>query len=102
MQARLSHTEQRLHALEQGEAANGQNAKTLTPAQKDEIEKSKHDLINTRAQLRDEQARLRSDIDALGSILAFVNIALVPILVAIFALVMAWLRRRRRARAVKA
>lgn len=102
LQARLSDTEQRLHALEQGEAANGQNAKTLTPAQKDEIEKFKHDLINTRAQLRDVQARLRSDIDALGSILAFVNIALVPILVAIFALVMAWLRRRRRARAVKA
>lgn len=102
LQARLSDTEQRLHALEQGEAANGQNAKTLTPAQKSEIEKFKHDLINTRAQLRDVQARLRSDIDALGSILAFVNIALVPILVALFALVMAGLRRRRRAKAVKA
>ncbi|MBS0278312.1 MAG: Gldg family protein [Proteobacteria bacterium] len=102
LQARLSDTEQRLHALEQGEAANGQNAKTLTPAQKSEIEKFKHDLINTRAQLRDVQARLRSDIDALGSILAFINIALVPILVALFALVMAGLRRRRRAKAVKA
>jgi len=102
LQARLSDTEQRLHALEQGQAANGQNAKTLTPAQKNEIEKFKHDLIDTRAQLRDVQARLRSDIDALGSILAFINIALVPILVAIFALVMAGLRRRRRAKAVKA
>lgn len=102
LQARLSDTEQRLHALEQGQAANGQNAKTLTPAQKDEIEKFKHDLISTRAQLRDVQARLRSDIDALGSFLAFINIALVPILVALFAVVMAWLRRRRRAKAVKA
>jgi len=102
LQARLSDTEQRLHALEQGQAANGQNAKTLTPAQKDEIEKFKHDLISTRAQLRDVQARLRSDIDALGSFLAFINIALVPILVALFAVVTAWLRRRRRAKAVKA
>jgi ABC-type uncharacterized transport system involved in gliding motility auxiliary subunit len=102
LQARLSDTEQRLHALEQGQSANGQNAKTLTPAQKDEIEKFKRDLIDTRAQLRDVQARLRSDIDALGSLLAFVNIALVPILVALFALVLAFIRRRRRAKAVSA
>ena len=102
LQARLSDTEQRLHALEQGQAANGQNAKTLTPAQQSEIEQFKHDLINTRAQLRDVQARLRSDIDALGSFLAFINIALVPILVSIFALVMAFIRRRRRAKAVSA
>jgi ABC-type uncharacterized transport system involved in gliding motility auxiliary subunit len=102
LQARLSDTEQRLHALEQGQSADGKSSKTLTPAQKNEIEKFKHDLIDTRAQLRDVQARLRSDIDALGSVLAFVNIALVPILVALFALVMAWLRRRRRAKAVRA
>ena len=102
LQARLSDTEQRLHALEQGQAANGQNSKTLTPAQKDEIERFKRDLIDTRAQLRDVQARLRSDIDALGSVLAFINIALVPILVALFALVLAFIRRRRRARAVSA
>jgi ABC-type uncharacterized transport system involved in gliding motility auxiliary subunit len=102
LQARLTDTEQRLHALEQGQAANGQNAKTLSPAQKDEVEKFKRDLIDTRAQLRDVQANLRSSIDALGSLLAFVNIALVPILVALFALVLAFLRRRRRARAVSA
>lgn len=102
LQARLTDTEQRLHALEQGQSANGQNATTLTPAQKDEVERFKRDLINTRAQLRDVQARLRSEIDALGSFLAFINIALVPILVAIFALVLAFIRRRRRARAVSA
>jgi ABC-type uncharacterized transport system involved in gliding motility auxiliary subunit len=100
LQARLTDTEQRLHQLEQGQAANGQNATTLTPAQKDEVERFKHDLIATRAQLRDVQANLRSNIDALGSLLAFINIALVPILVALFALVLAFLRRRRRARAV--
>ena len=99
LQARLTDTEQRLHALEQGQAANGQNAKTFSPAQKDEIERFKRDLIDTRAQLRDVQARLRSDIDALGSVLAFINIALVPILVALFALVLAFLRRRKRRRA---
>jgi ABC-type uncharacterized transport system involved in gliding motility auxiliary subunit len=102
LQARLSDTEQRIHALEQGQAANGQNSKTLSPAQTDEIEKFKHDLIRTRAQLRDVQAQLRSDVETLGAILAFINIAFVPILVVIFALAMAWLRRRRRAKAVAA
>ncbi len=46
------------------------------------------------------QHNLRKDIDTLGDFLAFVNIALVPILVAGFAIVLAWLRRRRRARAL--
>jgi ABC-type uncharacterized transport system involved in gliding motility auxiliary subunit len=102
LQTRLTDTEQRLHALEQGQAANGQNAKTLTPAQQSEIEQFKRDLIVTRTELRDVQANLRSSIDALGSILAFVNIALVPILLALFAFVLAFIRRRRRARAVSA
>jgi ABC-type uncharacterized transport system involved in gliding motility auxiliary subunit len=46
------------------------------------------------------QHNLRKEVDALGSFLAFVNIALVPILVAAFAVVLAILRRRRRARAI--
>jgi uncharacterized protein (TIGR03382 family) len=45
------------------------------------------------------QHNLRKDIDALGDFLAFVNIALVPIFVAAFALLLAWLRRRRSNRA---
>ena len=100
LQARVADTEQRLHALEQGESANGQNSTTLTPAQQQEIQRFKRDLIETRSELRDVQANLRREVDALGSLLAFVNIALVPILVAIFAVVLAYIRRRRRARAV--
>ena len=46
------------------------------------------------------QHNLRKEMDALGAILAFINIALVPILVAGFALLLAVLRRRRRARAM--
>jgi ABC-type uncharacterized transport system involved in gliding motility auxiliary subunit len=100
LKTRLTDTEQHLHAIEQGEAANGQSTATLTPAQADEIERFKRDLIQTRAQLREVQANLRGDIDFLGNVLAFINIALVPILVAIFAFVMAVLRRRRRSRAM--
>jgi ABC-type uncharacterized transport system involved in gliding motility auxiliary subunit len=102
LKQQLTDTEARLHALEQGGSTNGQPASslTLTPDQQAEIERFKRQLIQTRTDLRDVQSNLRGNIDLLGSILAFVNIWLVPILVSLFALVLAVLRRRRRARAV--
>jgi len=100
LQQKMTDTQQSLHALEQGQGAGGQNSATLTPVQQAEIERFKRDLIDTRAQLRDVQHSLRADIDMLGSVLAFINIALVPILVALFALILAVLRRRRRAHAI--
>lgn len=102
LQQRLTDTETRLHALEQGGPTNGQpaNSTALTPEQQAEIQNFKRQLVETRTQLRDVQHNLRKDIDALGSLLAFINMALVPILVALFAIAVAVLRRRRRARAL--
>ena len=102
LQQQLTDTQTRLHALEQGGSATGQaaNSTTLTPEQQAEIQRFKRQLVDTRTQLRDVQHNLRKEVDALGTFLAFVNIALVPILVAIFAIVVAILRRRRRARAL--
>jgi ABC-type uncharacterized transport system involved in gliding motility auxiliary subunit len=102
LQQRMTDTESRLHALEQGGSTDGKPVASaaLTPDQQAEIETFKHDLIDTRAQLREVQRNLRKDIDRLGAVLAFINIALVPMLVALFAVVLAVLRRRRRARAI--
>ncbi|HEY1615311.1 MAG TPA: Gldg family protein [Rhizomicrobium sp.] len=102
LKQRLTDTENRLHALEQGSGATtpGSHSTMLTAEQQREIESFKRELSSTRSQLRGVQSDLRKDIDALGSILAFINIALVPLLVAGFALVLAYLRRRRRARAL--
>ena len=72
----------------------------LTPEQQQEIARFKREVGGTRTALRNVQHSLRKDIDALGAFLAFVNIALVPILVAAFAIGLALLRRRRRARAI--
>jgi ABC-type uncharacterized transport system involved in gliding motility auxiliary subunit len=99
LQARMTSVQQRLHELEQGGGAQAGNA-GLTAAQQAEIDRFKKELLETRKQLRDVQHRLRYDVDLLGDFLAAINIALVPILVAGFALVLAWLRRRRRARAL--
>ena len=102
LKQQLTDTESRLHALEQGGSTNGQpaNSLSLTPDQQAEIERFKRQLIQTRSDLREVQSNLRGNIDLLGTILAFVNIWLVPILVSLFAIVLAVLRRRRRARAV--
>ncbi len=102
LQAKLTDTESRLHALEQGGSTDGQpsTSTTLSPAQRKEIEKFRADVANTRTQLREVQHDLRKEVDALGTFLEIVNIALVPLLVAAFALILAILRRRRRARAV--
>jgi len=100
LKQRLTDTQQRLRDLQQGQGGQGQSA-ALSPQQQATIERFKRELIETRAQLRDVQHNLRKDIDLLGGILAFVNIALVPLLLAAFALGLAWLRRRRRARAIK-
>jgi ABC-type uncharacterized transport system involved in gliding motility auxiliary subunit len=104
LQQRLKDTQARLHELEQGGVGAGQQATgvAVTPEQQAEIDRFKRELVETRTDLRDVQHNLRKDVDALGAFLAFVNIALVPLAVAAFAIVLAVLRRRRRARAIAA
>lgn len=102
LQARMTAVQQRLRELEQGASPNGTPATAagIGAAQQAEIDRFKKQLADTRTELRDVQHNLRKDIDALGNELAFVNIALVPLLVAGAAIVLARLRRRRRARAL--
>ncbi|HEY1961052.1 MAG TPA: Gldg family protein, partial [Rhizomicrobium sp.] len=101
LQQKLSDTQERLRALQQGAPQAGQrNAAGLSPQQQHEITRFQRELADTRASLRKVQHNLRSSIDELGNLLAFVNIALVPILVALFAIGLWILRRRRRARAI--
>jgi hypothetical protein len=69
----------------------------LSPAQQQAIERFRRELLESRAALRDVQANLRADVERLGARLAFINIALVPILVSAFAIGLALVRRRRRA-----
>lgn len=108
LKQKLKDTETRLHALEQGGSSGGVSsnqgvgatATQLTPAQQAEVNKFRRELVTTRTALRKVQHDLVKEVNALGSFLAFINIALVPILVAAFALLLAILRRRRRARAL--
>lgn len=55
-------------------------------------------VLRVRSELREVQASLRSDVETLERELQFVNIALMPILVALFALGLSLVRARRRRR----
>jgi ABC-type uncharacterized transport system involved in gliding motility auxiliary subunit len=101
LQDRVTQTEASLRAL-QGQGG-GDEAPTGTPVltaeQQKQIDTFRQDLIQTRQSLRQVQANLRQDVENLGTTLAFLNIALVPVLVSAAAIGLAVLRKRRRNRA---
>jgi ABC-type uncharacterized transport system involved in gliding motility auxiliary subunit len=90
LRARLTAAQEQFAQLQQGGSASSLNAQQTAA-----MEKLQREMSGTRAQLRDVQARLRADIDRLGSVLAFLNILMVPLLVAVFAIIFGAIRRRR-------
>jgi ABC-type uncharacterized transport system involved in gliding motility auxiliary subunit len=70
----------------------------LTPEQIKTIDEFRTEMLKTRQQLRQVQRALREDIDTLDARLKFLNIGLIPILVALIAIVLGVTRRRRRSR----
>jgi ABC-type uncharacterized transport system involved in gliding motility auxiliary subunit len=92
LQARLVAAQQEIAQLQQGGSGN---ATALSPQQTAQIERVQREIAGTRAQLRDVQRNLRVDIDRLGTLLAFINILLIPLMVAGFAIVYGLIRRKR-------
>src|SRR5437660_3783633 len=94
LQEKLKQTQQKLREL----TGNNPAAPTapLSPEQAKTIEQFRADMVATRQQLRAVQGALRQDIEGLKGILEFCDIALVPILVAVAAIVLGALRLRRR------
>jgi ABC-type uncharacterized transport system involved in gliding motility auxiliary subunit len=107
LQQRLERTEARLRELRGGAspaaAAGGERAQAvITPEQRAEIDAAREEIGRTRRELRGVQLELRRDIERLEGVLRFVNIALVPLLLVVFAIGLAVVRARRRARAAAA
>src|SRR5437660_1295859 len=94
LQEKLKQTQQKLREL----TGNNPAAPTapLSPEQARTIEQFRADMVATRQQLRAVQGALRHDIEGLKAILESCDIALVPILVAVAAVVLGALRLRRR------
>jgi ABC-type uncharacterized transport system involved in gliding motility auxiliary subunit len=103
-QARYSAKE---HALEQNLKATEARIATLTtgtgqdslsPQQEKAIAQFRTTLLETRRQLRRVQADLRGSIERLKAMLEFFDIALVPLLVALLAVIVGIVRLKRRGR----
>jgi ABC-type uncharacterized transport system involved in gliding motility auxiliary subunit len=89
----LSDTEQRLTQLEAGRSSAG--SLVMTPEQQAELTRFQQERLRIRKELRDVRRSLDVEIEQLGTKLKFLNIALVPLLLAIGAIALAFARRRR-------
>ena len=97
LQSHLTEVQKQLTDLR---GASGPNAQAvMTPAQQTAIEQARSDILSTRQKLRSVQFDLQRDISALQNELRAFDIVLVPVILAILAIVLGLLRRRRRARA---
>ena len=96
LEENLKATQARLATLTGG--AEAATPATLSPQEAQAIAQFRTALVETRRQLRDVQAALRSRIERLKALLEFCDIALVPLLVALVAVVVGIVRLRRRGR----
>ena len=96
LQTKLKETQDKLASLTGKDQANAPTM--LSPEQTKAVEEFRAEMVQTRRQLRNVQAALRSDIGRLKGGLEFADIALIPIIVAVVAVVLGVVRRRRRHR----
>ncbi|MDR3515226.1 MAG: Gldg family protein [Azospirillaceae bacterium] len=93
----LKTTQAKLADLRHSESARDVTAGAVSAEQQKEIDQFEATMIKTRRDLRKVELALRENIDRLKAFLVFVNAGLVPILVAVAAVVLgAWRVRRRR------
>jgi ABC-type uncharacterized transport system involved in gliding motility auxiliary subunit len=96
LQQKLKETETKLADLTGKDQANA--ATGLSPDQVKAVEEFRADTLQTRRQLRAVQAALRGDVASLKAWLEFLDIALVPIVVASVAVILGIVRLKRRSR----
>jgi ABC-type uncharacterized transport system involved in gliding motility auxiliary subunit len=93
LQAKLRETEQKLQDMQRQKGSDA--SMILSPEQQREIKRFRAEQVKTRKELRNVQHELRKNIESLGSTLKFINIALVPLLIILFAIVMTIVRHKR-------
>lgn len=96
LQQSLAATESKLAELQAQKGDDGAEVLTLSPEQLAEVEKFQQEKLAIRKQLREVQHQLGSDIEALGTQLKLINIALIPVLLTVLALLFRATRRRTR------
>ena len=95
LEQKLKATQAKLRDLTTGAPAKADANTPLSPEQAKAVEQFRTDLLATRRALRRVREAQRQDIEQLKAILEFCDIALVPIVVALAAIVLGLTRRRR-------
>jgi ABC-type uncharacterized transport system involved in gliding motility auxiliary subunit len=93
--AQLQDTEKKLNDL-QSNRKEGANAQVLTAEQHQEITRFRDEKLKIRKELRSVQHELQKDIERLDSNLKWINIGLVPFLVALGGILLSFYRGRRK------
>jgi ABC-type uncharacterized transport system involved in gliding motility auxiliary subunit len=93
----LDDTRKRLESLQKTRAPGAASSAILSPEQQAEVESFRKRAADTRRELKEVRRDLRAETEALEFWTKVVNMAAMPILVAVAGLVIALVRRRRRA-----
>jgi gliding motility-associatede transport system auxiliary component len=89
-------TTAKLQELQKSQGAAGKSAQILTPEQQAEMERFRKTVAEARLALKEVRKNLRQDAESLVFWTKIANIALMPLLVALVGLLVAFLMRRRR------
>jgi ABC-type uncharacterized transport system involved in gliding motility auxiliary subunit len=95
LEAELTETEQKLGELQA--SRDDTNSLLMSPEQQAEIQRFLDEQVRIRQELRAVRRDLDADIERLGTTLKVLNIVLVPLLLSVVALVVVFLKRRKRA-----
>jgi ABC-type uncharacterized transport system involved in gliding motility auxiliary subunit len=96
LEGRLQEAQQKLASIKPADDSNGDV--TLTPDQQKTVDQFRAEIVATRTELRQVQLALREHIDRLKNKLVFLDVVLMPLLVAFLAVVIGVVRVRRRQR----
>lgn len=96
LQKTLTETKQRIARMQVERSGSGETL--LNDEQKKEIAEFELIVNKTQQQLREVQGELRKDIDQLDTQIKFFNIGLVPMIIALLAVISGWMRIRKRSR----
>ena len=97
LEEELQRTTAKLQELQKSQGPAGKSAQLMTPEEQAELERFRKTVAETRLALKEVRKNLRQDAEGLVFWTKVANIALVPVLVALAGLLVAFLRRRRTA-----
>jgi len=92
----LADAERKLGQVREATDASGNTQIVLSDAQRAEIDKFQDEMLRIRKELRDVQFALRSDVEELNGKIKAINVAAMPIAVALIAVIAAFVRARMR------